>query len=201
MALPEDVRNAIDGWWRAKKWPPPERWTPEQIVSALQTAGYLTARRERPEPPPSASASEPAPAPAATVVPDPPEGEAETWLDGALANAPGLPTVKACLELWRESSAKVRDGEVGKPDAGRVQEILRARIAELREAVLAAFEDDDTWAVKIGALASSYEAGGAVAEVFRLLAAGHIDEDRAAQITSAITACFPDATAETAVAA
>lgn len=190
-ALAPEVRNALVRWYRERKWAAPAKWSPDQWCEALQTAGALAAQQQRPEPPPTVTA---------TVVPDA-AATGETWLDGALADAPGLPTVKVCLELWHALTAKVHAGEVSKPDAGRVQEILRARMADLRQAPVATLDDDDPWAVKVEALASSYEAGGAIGEVFRLLAAGHIDQDRAGRITTAITARFPDATAEEASAA
>jgi len=190
-ALAPEVRNALVRWYRGRQWPAPARWNPEQWCEALHVAGALAAQQQRPEPPPATAATA-----TATVVPDSPAGEGETWLDGALEHAPGLSTVKACQELWRESATKVHAGEVDKADAKRVQEILRARMDELRHAPVTTLDDDDPWAVKIEALVSSHEAEGALGEIARQLAAGVIDSARAATLSAAITARFPGAASQ-----
>jgi hypothetical protein len=176
-ALPMEIQNGLDRWYQGKRWPGPPQWTDGQWCAALQMAGYLTAKREQQKAQQKAAAQTPkaAPDPAAEA------GQAggETWLDRALAMAPSLPTVQACTDLWRESASKVHAGEVAKPDAKRVQEILLARMQDLRQAPVATLDDDDPWAVKIEALVSSYEAEGALNEVGRQLAAKVIDPDRA----------------------
>jgi hypothetical protein len=140
---------------------------------------------------PARLASAPAPA-------QPAEGEA--WIDEALANAPGLPTIKACQDLWRLSAAKVQGGQVAKPDAQRVQEILRARMEDLRQEA-AALPAEDPWSVKVESLASTGEAADAVGEVLQSFHEGRIDAARRDALLAAITARFPAATAEGQVAA
>lgn len=131
MALPEDVRTGLDQWYRGMKWPDPSRWTPEQWCAALQESGRLAAVQERPP-----AAGEPAPggeAGAAPVV-----APAEEWLGGAIGTAAKAATAAECRALWAESARKVAAGDITKADAGRVQEILKARIEDLgREAARA----------------------------------------------------------------
>jgi hypothetical protein len=121
--------------------------------------------------------------------------EGEAWIDEALANAAGLPTVKACQDLWRESAAKVRAGEIAKTDAQRVQEILRARMEDLRQEA-AALAPEDPWSVKVEALASADEASDAAAEALQSFRDGRIEDSRKDAILAAITARFPGAADE-----
>jgi hypothetical protein len=131
MALPQDVRTGLDQWYRAKRWPESSRWTPEQWCAALQESGRLAALQERPQ-----AAREPASAGPAEA--EPVVTPAEEWLGTAIGNAAKAPTVAECRALWAESARKVAAGDITKADAGRVQEILRARIEDLgREAARA----------------------------------------------------------------
>lgn len=197
-ALPDDVQTALVKWYRGKRWPEPAQWTPVQWCAALQTTGFLAARREHPEPPPTAAE------PASAAEPAPAAPESGEWLDKALEKASGNTLDKAgCLALWKESAGKVHAGKIGKPDAARVQDYLRARLADLdRETRIkaAALEDDDPWAVKIEALISRDEAEGALAEIAGQLAAGHIDQARADRLAAAIEVRFPQVQEERAAA-
>lgn len=47
-ALPEQVRNGLDRWYRGKGWAAPAQWSAEQLCTALQAAGYLSAKAEQP---------------------------------------------------------------------------------------------------------------------------------------------------------
>ena len=47
MALDQPVRDAVDRWYRGKKWPGPQDWTPEQWCTALQAAGFITGQRSQ----------------------------------------------------------------------------------------------------------------------------------------------------------
>lgn len=195
-ALAPETRNALVRWYREQKWAAPARWSPEQWCEALQMAGALAAQRQRPEPTPPASAQAPAETPAS-----PAETE-ELWLDKALSEAGDLPDAEACKKLWRESAAKVHAREITRDDAKRVQDLLRARLAELADQArkAAALDDDDPWAVKVEALASGVEADWAVAEIVGHLTDGHIDQARADRLTAAIRSRFPAASAEAAAA-
>ena len=196
-ALTPETRNALVRWYRGQRWPAPVKWSPEQWCEALQVAGaFAFAAQQQPEPPPATTQ-----APAGT--PSPSAEPGETWLDAALAEAGELPDAEACKKLWRESAAKVHAGEISKDDAKRVQDLLRARIADLgaEAARRAALDDDDLWAAKVEALASVVEADWALDEVAGHLRDGHIDQARADRLAAAIRARFPGAAAETAVAA
>jgi hypothetical protein len=50
MALPPDVRRALDQWRCRRGWPEAAKWDARQWCSALQMAGFLAARREKPKP-------------------------------------------------------------------------------------------------------------------------------------------------------
>jgi hypothetical protein len=78
MALPDDVRDGLDKWYRGKRWPDPAQWTAEQWCAALQWAGYLTAKREQPPRPPQDREPQdrPAPAPAAAATAEAATGSA-----------------------------------------------------------------------------------------------------------------------------
>jgi hypothetical protein len=84
MALPPDIRAGLDGWRKRRGWPEAREWTAGQWCSALQMAGFLAAKRERPQQAAKAPAQEqPAdgtPAPATAQGP----GEAE-WVRAFLA--------------------------------------------------------------------------------------------------------------------
>lgn len=199
-ALPPNVRIALGGWYRGRRWAAPARWSAQQWCEALQEAGKLAAAQDG-----APQAGEPAEAaqdtPAAQEPPTAAPGE--TWLDEAIVKASGDTLTDAgCRELWKESAAKVHAGEITKPDAKRVQEYLRARLgdlaaeARLKAVQATALEDDDPWAVKIEAITSTFEAEGALEEVGRQLAAQVIDEDRATRISAAIRARFPQASAD-----
>lgn len=194
MALSDEVRAELDAWYRSRKWPDPGRWTAEQWCAALMQAGSLAAGEGQPQAAPQGT---PAPAPASAAP------AAAGWLDAALAKAPGLPTIRACQDLWRESAAKVGNGQIAKADAQRVQETLRARMEDLRQeaADAAALDPADPWSVKIESLASSQDAAPVVAEVIALFQGGHIGTERRDALIAAITARFPGAAAETAAAA
>jgi hypothetical protein len=200
MALPDEVREGLDRWYHGKRWPDPGQWSAEQWCAALQMAGHLTAGREQPQPPQGS---------AAAAVPEPPsaresasqqEQPAPAWIDEALANAVGLPTVRACQDLWRVSAAKVQGGLIKKADAQRVQEVLRARMEDLRQEA-AALPPEDPWSVKVEALASAEEAADAFGEVLQSFHGGHIDAARRDVLLAAITARFPGATTEPEMAA
>jgi hypothetical protein len=83
MALPPDIREKLDGWRKRRGWPEAREWTAAQWCSALQMAGFLAAKRERPQQAAQAPAADgtreqpaaPAPAPAREYGP----GEAE-WV-------------------------------------------------------------------------------------------------------------------------
>lgn len=167
-------------------------YTPEELGAEVDGEGVVLgvvvpddedARDMRPAP-------EPVPEPAAALA-----ARDEAWLDAALAKASGGELGKdGCLALWKETAGKVHAGEIGKPDAARIQGYLRARLADIaaeEQARAAALEDDDPWAVKIEALISRDEAEGALAEVAGLLDAGHIDQARAGRLSAAIEARFP----------
>jgi hypothetical protein len=124
----------------------------------------------------------------------------EAWIDTALALAPGLPTVRACQDLWRVSAAKVQGGLITKADAQRVQEVLRARMEDLRQEA-ATLPPEDPWSVKVEALDSAEEAADAVGEVLQSFHGGHVGADRRDALLASLTARFPGTATEPEMAA
>jgi hypothetical protein len=170
-------------------------YTPEELGAEVDEDGAILGeviaddngdREQRPASAPAAQPEQPA--------------RDEAWIDEALANAAGLPTIKACQELWRVSAAKVQGGLITKADAQRVQDILRARMEDLRQEA-AALPPEDPWSVKVESLASTEEAADAVGEVLQSFHGGHIGHDRRDVLLAAITARFPGAATETELAA
>lgn len=122
----------------------------------------------------------------------------DEWLDAALAAAAALPDEDSGRKLWRESGAKASAGEITGADAGGIQELITARLADLRaEAVrgAAATLGEDPWAVKVAGLASAQDAADALGELYGLCEAGAVDPARAARVRAAIKLCFPKAAA------
>jgi hypothetical protein len=169
-------------------------YTPEELGAAVDEEGNVVVGEIVADDPPQTS---PAVREAHVIVTD------EEWLARITADAKKFADDKAGRALWLESAVKTRAGECAIEDATQIQALLTARFEDLREeaARAAVLDPDHPWAVKIGDLASAWEAGGALAELAGLEDAGHIGEDEAAQARTAILARFPDATAETAAAA
>jgi phage recombination protein Bet len=142
---------------------------------------------------------------AETVRVDRPEPEAvtdEEWLGEALGRTATLADKEACTVLWHESAAMVRDGKCTKADAVRVQELIKARLDELAEAVpqeqtagpaSAALDPEDPWAAKVESLSDDEEAAEALAELVTMCKAHEMDMTRANQVRDAILERFPAA--------
>jgi hypothetical protein len=118
-----------------------------------------------------------------------------SWLDGALAAAMTLPDEESGRKLWRESSAAGRAGEIADADARSIQDLIKARLADLRSDAAAELEPEDPWAVKVEGLDSVPDAGDALGELEGLREAGAVDPARAARIRAAILVRFPQAAA------
>jgi hypothetical protein len=92
MALPPDVREGLDRWRQNRKWPEARQWSAEQWCSALQMAGFLVAKREKPQQAGPDGAGAKAPADAADEaarIPDAGEADPEAeWVLGFTARIP-----------------------------------------------------------------------------------------------------------------
>lgn len=118
----------------------------------------------------------------------------DEWLDAALVAATVLPDEASGRKLWRDSAAKANAGEITGADAGRVQEFITARLADLRSGT-AALDPEDPWSLKVEGLGSEPDAEDALAELERLRETGAVDPARAARIRAAILVRFPQAVA------
>jgi len=136
MALPDDVREGLDHWYRGKRWPDPGQWSAEQWCAALQMAGYLTARRGQPQPPQgpaAAEAQEAAAAPETDPVPDAggdPEAEFIRSFAARTADAGETQVRSMRIELAKAVAAKVISPEV----ANELGRGLTERVAQARSA-------------------------------------------------------------------
>lgn len=119
------------------------------------------------------------------------DGWERPWLDWALEQAAGLEDEQAAGELWRESAAKVHAREITPDDARRVQDMLNARVADLKKiaAAMARLDPDDDWTQRVKDIADAGEAGRVIAEVGRTRMA----EAKRHLLRTAITARFPQA--------
>jgi Rad52/22 family double-strand break repair protein len=117
------------------------------------------------------------------------------WLDMALEAAAGLPSEAAAGKLWKESAAKAHAREITRDEAARVQDLISARVDDLRkEAVTAALNllsENDEWRLKVEELADEESARAALSELGRLVTAEKVDMTRANRISRAIAARFP----------
>ena len=92
--------------------------------------------------------------------------------------------------LWREVTAAGRDRDISRNDARRLQDLITARITELRKTTQSgstyglAVEDD--WLVKVQSVTSQEDADAALADVMQGIDAGHIADERGAAIIAAI---------------
>lgn len=122
-------------------------------------------------------------------------GDDVDWLAADLAAAAVLTTKDQARELWRASAARAKAGTYEAADAERVQGLIRARLEDLADALVARLADDDPWAVKVAGLADEYEAGRALDELAGLVAAGAVDAGKAGLIRAAILDRFSGAEA------
>ncbi len=126
--------------------------------------------------------------------------EGASWLAAAIGTAPELATLDMCRELWRAASQRARAGDITSEDARQVQDILKARMEELKSAPASAGEAGDRpasldpadpWAAKVEALATEDDAEEALSELLDLATSGGIDDSRFAQVEAAVLAKFP----------
>ena len=92
-------------------------------------------------------------------------------------------------KLWRDVAAAGTARDVSRDDAKRLQDLITARIGELRKtASTYGLDPDDDWLIKIRSVTSPDDADAATADVAAGLKNGHILPGRAEIITMAIDA-------------
>ena len=177
LGLPDDVRDALDQWYRAQRWGNPDSWDADQWCAALVQAGKLSAIAPAPQPAPDAAPATPAP-PA-------PRPSAE-WLDEALAQAVCFADVDAGQKLWGEAVEKRKDHQITTAECEQIKERVKARWKELDDAKGAPLSPDDPWAPKVEEIGCEADAIAVNAEIEDALKAGEMDTARAEQIRAAI---------------
>lgn len=118
----------------------------------------------------------------------PPSAEdALTMLAGQVAS---FPTEEGGRKLWREVAAAAKDRAISREDAKRLQDLITARITELRKApaggTVYGLDGADDWAVKVQAVADKDDADAAIADVDKAVEAGHMSAERGEAIAAAI---------------
>jgi phage recombination protein Bet len=135
--------------------------------------------------------------PAQLPQPDGPSPEQE-WLAAALEAAPKHATLDACGAAWGKAVEYVQGGKLTPEEGGRLQDALRARIAELKaaaeppceagivEGVVVNADDSDDWGERVADISDEAEAEKLLAELGDLLAAGSMSESRYEAVCDAI---------------
>lgn len=142
--------------------------------------------------------------PAAEVPAEDPSPEQE-WLAKAMETAANHASLDACAVVWRRSSELVHDGKLTRDEAGRLQDVLRKRMEELKNAPPAAetpaeevveaeivedgepgLDPEDPWLPAIKELGSAEEAEILLADLIDQRGKGQIDPERAALLEQAI---------------
>lgn len=144
MALPVEVREGLNRWFRGKRWPDPQQWTAEQWAAALHMAGYLTAKGEQPRQPDRPAAGDAARPSAGAPAAEPerpgggaPEGGApgskdefvRRFLERA-ADADETAVRSMRVELAKAVTAQKITPQVG----NELGQALMARVTQIREA-------------------------------------------------------------------
>jgi len=113
------------------------------------------------------------------------------WLAAALKQAPEHATIDACKAVWQKSTAMVHDGTLAKPDAAKLQGLLRKRMEELKA---------DPWGSAIDEMTSREDGEKLLEDVTDQRGRGEIDPERAAfleqAIEQAMDARFPTSAGE-----
>lgn len=119
------------------------------------------------------------------------------WLDTALAAAMTFTSEAEGRKLWRDAAEKAHAGEIAPADARSIQELITARLADLREAPApgALLDDGDPWAVKVEGIVSEQDAADVLAELDERVTAGSVNQDHAGRVRAAVLARFPGAAA------
>jgi len=176
-------------------------YTPEELGAEVDEDGAVLAEVVD-EP-----AQQPDGQPAAAPGDDPwyvrPSPEQE-WLAAALEAAPGHASLDACGAAWTRGVEHVRDGKLTAAEVGRLQDLLRKRIEELKvpaapaemapgepeagSPVADGLDPEDPWASAVEALASTGDAEALLEDLIDQRGRGEIDPERAALIETAIEA-------------
>lgn len=129
----------------------------------------------------------------------------QEWLAKAI-EAVSQRDLNGCKEDWQTSVKHVHDEKLTKGEAGRLQDLLRVRIAELKppaeapaaeaeaagedaevvEGVVVDLDPEDPWAPKVEEIASENDAAIVLAEMNDMLAKGQMDNARYEQVGAAI---------------
>jgi hypothetical protein len=185
------------------------RWTlvrPEQGAEAAttDTDDVLQVSAENSAPAPaedesagetfdSATPAEPREQPAEHPADDP--WATRPWIEVATETAASLKAKEAGTKLWKEAADKAHKHEITREEAKHVQDLIAARIDDLRKEesakLLRLLSEDDPWRLKVEGLSEDEEARAALEELSGLVTSKQVDMTRANRISRAIVARFP----------
>jgi phage recombination protein Bet len=117
--------------------------------------------------------------------------------DAQVARISGFATEDDGRRLWAEVVARRKEGKITPGEDKRLKDLIKARWAELKDqadaepvdgTIVAGLDPADPWALRIGEITDEDGAAELTEEVMRELAAGHIDDDKAAAVHAAVAA-------------
>jgi hypothetical protein len=129
----------------------------------------------------------------------PATSDALTTLTGQVAT---FPTEDAGRKLWRTVAAAAKDRDISRDDAKRLQDLITARIAQLRKTAdpLSTYglSPEDDWATTVASIEGSDDADAATADVGQQVKSGAMTAERGATIAAAIDARMAELAAKAA---
>jgi hypothetical protein len=114
------------------------------------------------------------------------------WVTEHLALIAECPTEEGGRSLWHKVAAAAKDRDISRADAKRLQDLITARITELRKAgdPLGSYglSPEDDWAIKVASIASQEDADAAAADVAAQVKSGTLTAEHAVTVAAAIDA-------------
>jgi hypothetical protein len=169
-------------------------YTPDELGAEVDEEGNLVGELVPGDAPADQAPASPDPGGEAWVVHADPEEEA--WA-AEVAEMSGFADEDDGRRLWAEVVARRKEGQITPGEDKRLKGLIKTRWAELKveadgEPVDGVIVDDldpaDPWALRIGEITDEDGAAGVTEEVMRELAAGHMDDDKAAAVHAAVAA-------------
>jgi hypothetical protein len=133
----------------------------------------------------------------------PDEGPAENpWVTEHLTLVAECPTEEAGRALWHKVAAAAKERDISRSEAKRLQDLITARIADLRKAAdpltVYGLRPEDDWASKVASIADEADADAATADVGQQMKSGAMTAERAEKVAAAIDARLAELAAKAA---
>jgi hypothetical protein len=145
-------------------------------------------------------------APARQRAADQPPAPDSAWLTEHLPRIQEFPTEEAGRELWRKVAAAAKDRDISRAEAKRLQDLITARITELRVAQqgggdplsVYGLAPEDDWATKVASIADQDDADAAAADVVKQVGSGSMSAEHSVAVNAAIDARMAELNAKAA---